>query len=142
MCGHWVVYILYAAYMFRLKFSLTVRFRLFSDRILPVFVLPFIPLPFSLPAVRLPLPLVSVCPFISGGRPLPTGDKYSTALGWPIWIYYYMAYIWWWPIHHVLVQIQHSGHGDMQRLAWRHSQTTAPLVACRDGQEDIFDAFS
>jgi hypothetical protein len=35
MCEHWVVYILYAAYMFRLKFSLTVRFRLFSDHIYP-----------------------------------------------------------------------------------------------------------
>ena len=48
----------YAAYMFRFKFSLTARFHLFSSY-LPVFVLPFIPLPFSLPVVRLPLPFSS-----------------------------------------------------------------------------------
>jgi hypothetical protein len=35
MYGHWAIYILYAVYMFRLKFPLTIHFRLFSDRIYP-----------------------------------------------------------------------------------------------------------
>jgi len=66
--------------------------------------------------------------------PATGSDKYSTVLGWPIWIYLVVV-----NSSDRLVQIQHScgaciakHHGDMQRwgvmerLAWRHRQTTAP----------------
>jgi hypothetical protein len=54
MCEHWEVYILYATYMFWLKFPLTVL-SIYFPTVFTCFVLPFIPLPFSFSAAPLSL---------------------------------------------------------------------------------------